>query len=469
MKRRQFIGNTGKTLATLSALQALPTAMASAVTATSDDVPASELNGSFQPAYTAPAKPVSIICIGAGNRGNTYSGFALKHPEYMKMVGVAEPIEQRRITFASQYNIPKAQQWTSWEQVFTGPKLADAVLISTPDRLHHGPAIAAIRKGYHVLLEKPAATTLAHCEEIAAEAKKAGVMVAVCHVLRYAPYFIALKKIIGEGKLGQVVNIDHMEPVGYWHMAHSYVRGNWRNEKESSFMLLAKSCHDTDIIRWLVDKPCKRVSSFGSLMHFRKENAPAGSTDRCTSGCAAETTCPYSAKRIYLDMNKKGWPVTVITADLSEAGRLKALQEGPYGRCVYKSDNDVVDHQVVNMEFEGGTTASFTMSGFTPQQGMGMRQTRIMGTMGYLEGNMRSFTYTDFRTNQQTVSDTNINGGDAGSGHGGGDWALVEQFCKAVGENNPSYLSSNIEVSIESHRMAFLAEEARLKGTVKAI
>jgi predicted dehydrogenase len=269
--------------------------------------------------------------------------------------------------------------------------------------------------------------------------------------------------------MGKVVNIDHFEPVGYWHMAHSFVRGNWRNEQQSTFMLLAKCCHDTDMLRWLINKPCKKVSSFGSLMHFKPENAPEGSTLRCTDGCKVEASCPYSALKVYMDMKKQGWPVTVITSDLSEAGRMKALKEGPYGKCVYHTDNNVVDHQVVNLEFEGGVTATLTMSGFSPQQGMGMRQTRVMGTHGYLEGNMKSFTYTDFRTNEQTLIDTGIKGGDAGSGHGGGDWALVEQFCKAVSENNPAYLTSTVAVSVESHKIAFKAEKSRLTGKVQTI
>lgn len=461
MQRRSFLSVSTLALASTS----LPT-WANHLNEASD--PAIQLE-SFQPQLAPPSKPITIICIGAGNRGNTYSGFALKHPEYMKVVGVAEPIQERRETYCKTYNIAKKHQFVTWEDVFKGPKIADAVLISTPDRLHYGPAMAAIAKGYHVLLEKPVSNKLNECEEIAQAAEKTGVMVAVCHVLRYAPYFIKLRQFIQEGKLGQVVNIDHFEPVGYWHMAHSYVRGNWRNEAESSFMLLAKCCHDTDIIRWLVDRPCTKINSFGSLSHFKKENAPEGSTSRCTEGCKVESTCPYSAIKVYMDMRKQGWPVTVITSDLSEAGRLKALKEGPYGRCVYQCDNDVVDHQVVNMEFRGGATATLTMSGFSPQQGMGMRQTRIMGTHGYLEGNMRTFTYTDFRTNEQTVIDTKINGGDAGSGHGGGDWALVEQFCKAVSENNPNQLSSTVAVSMESHRMAFLAEKARLTGTVQSL
>jgi predicted dehydrogenase len=231
-------------------------------------------------------------------------------------------------------------------------------------------------------------------------------------------------------------------------------------------MLLAKSCHDLDIIRWLLNKPCKQIASFGSLHHFKPENAPVGSTTRCIDGCKAEPDCPYSALKLYLDMNRKGWPVSVITEDLSLEGRMKALKEGPYGRCVYHCDNDVVDHQVVSMLFEGGATVNFTMSGFTPQAGMGQRHTRIMGTLGYLEGNMIGFKRTIFNGNTTEEFNSDQIGGDAGSGHGGGDRGIITNFVKAVSENNPALLTSTVDVSIESHIMAFKGEESRKTGKI---
>lgn len=408
-------------------------------------------------------RQVKVIVIGAGDRGNTYSRYAAAKPDLMQIVGVAEPNQIRRERFAEKFKIASGNQLNTWEDVFKKPKWADAVIITTPDRLHYAPAMKAISMGYHVLVEKPISVSLQECEDIAAAAQKAKVIAATCHVLRYAPYFRQLKAIIDSGQLGDIASIDHLEPVGYWHMAHSFVRGNWRNEKGSTFMLLAKSCHDLDIIRWMVGKPCRQVSSMGSLMHFKKENAPEGSTLRCTDGCKVEATCPYSAPRIYMNPKYTGWPVSVITTDMSPEGRMKALKEGPYGRCVYHCDNDVVDHQLVNMQFEGGTTASFTMAAFTPQQGMGMRKTRIMGTKGYLEGNMQEFTLTDFATNEQKTIDTRIGGGDAASGHGGGDGVLIANFIEAVATGNESLLTSTIAVSVESHRMAFRAEESRLK------
>lgn len=410
-------------------------------------------------------KAATFIVIGAGNRGSTYSKYAQIHPDEMVISGVAEPIEERRKTFSELYSIPKNQQFRSWEQVFDRPRFADAVIISTPDNLHFGPAMKAMEMGYHVLLEKPISPTEEECQQIAAKAKEKGVMVAVCHVLRYSPYFKALKKIMEAGTLGEIMNIDHFEPVGYWHIAHSFVRGNWRKTSELSFMLLAKSCHDMDIMRWLVNEPCQTVASFGSLQHFRPNKAPAGASDRCVT-CKVEPDCPYSAMRLYLNMDKKGWPVSVISDNLSLEGRKKAITKGPYGRCVYHSDNDVVDHQVVIMQFAKGTSGSFTMLGFTPQQNMGMRQTRIMGSKGFLSGDMQQFTITSFLDNKQTTLNPGLEGGDAASGHGGGDMGLIRSFVNAVRNNDPSQITSTIDVSVESHIMAFKAEESRLKGTV---
>ncbi len=466
MERRKFLTRTGA-LAAVLGTGSLTLANKAKADRINKELEVSKIeDGEYQPVLAREVQAATIICIGAGNRGNAYSKYAQSHPEALKIIGVAEPIQERRTGYAAKYNIPADACLNTWEDVFKKPKWADAVLISTPDKLHYAPAMKAISMGYHVMLEKPISTSMQECEDIAKAAKKAGVMVAVCHVLRYGPYFKKLREIMASGVMGDVVSIDHFEPVGYWHMAHSYVRGNWRKESESSFMLLAKSCHDLDIMRWLVDKPCQEVASFGSLMHFKASNAPAGSNKRCTDGCAVEATCPYSAMRLYLKPERKGWPVTVITEDLSQEGRMKALKEGPYGRCVYHCDNDVVDHQVVQMKFEGGATGSFTMSAFSPEQGMGMRKTRVMGTRGYLEGDMKEFVITDFLTNKQTSYGSSELGGDAGSGHGGGDMGLIGSFADAVRGNNPKLLTSTIDVSVESHRMAFMAEKARLSKSV---
>ena len=407
-------------------------------------------------------KPVTCIILGAGSRGNTYAAWSKEFPEQMRVVGVAEPIPSRQERFARMYDIPAAHRFPSWDDALAVPKFADAILITTPDQLHHGPAMRGLELGYDILLEKPIATSWQHCSDILAQHARYPRIVAVCHVLRYTTYFRKLREVVASGILGEVVSIEHLEPVGYWHQGHSFVRGNWRNVATSCPMILAKSCHDLDIIRWLMDEPCLSVASYGSLKHFKKENAPPGSTARCIDGCAVEKECPYSALKLYMDMKNTGWPVSVITEDVSEAGRIKALREGPYGRCVYHCDNDVVDHQVLAMEFGKERTASFTMAAFTT----GSRRTRVMGTMGEAMGDTRYITIENFRNRQKETIDTKLAETGISSGHGGGDYGLMEAFIKAVQHHDASLIASSLAVSMESHKIGFEAERSRLERRI---
>uniref|UniRef100_A0A6B2L7L8 Gfo/Idh/MocA-like oxidoreductase N-terminal domain-containing protein n=1 Tax=Arcella intermedia TaxID=1963864 RepID=A0A6B2L7L8_9EUKA len=285
---------------------------------------------------------------------------------------------------AAKYAIPPENQFSDWKQI--DAKIADAVVIATQDKMHSEPAVHFSNLGYHVLLEKPMATTEGECRRIYEALKANKTIFAIGHVLRYTPLNLKIKGIVESGVLGDIINIQHLEPVGNFHFAHSYVRGNWRKESESSFSLLAKSCHDIDWILWMMNKECVKVSSFGSLKHFTKANKPEGATDRCLS-CPVEAECAYSAKKIYLDTIKRGhtgWPVKILTDSTpTEATVLEALQNGPYGRCVYECDNDVADNQVVNFCFADGSTASFTMVAFSEE--ICVRKTRIFGSKGELE------------------------------------------------------------------------------------
>jgi predicted dehydrogenase len=401
--------------------------------------------------------PLTAIVIGAGNRGNVYAGYALKYPDELKIVGVAEPIPYKNERFAKAHNIPDENRFPSWEYVFRKPKFADAVIITTPDSLHYGPAMAAIPMGYDMIVEKVVAQSWKQCNDILDAAVRYKSIVAVCHVLRYTPYFRKLKELCASGVFGKILSIQHLEPVEYIHMSHSFVRGPWRNSKESNPMILSKSCHDTDILRWLVDRPCTKVSSFGGLSLFRKENAPAGSPLRCTDGCPAEAGCPYSALKVY-KQNK--WYLGHLNLDTgSEEEILDRLKTTRYGICVYKQDNDVVDHQICNFEFEGGTTAAFSMEAMTPYGG---RRTRIMGTKGHAFGDENDLEYFDFAT-RNTVK-WNVNQADVTSGHGGGDFGLVHDFVRASQQKDPSLLTSTIQASMESHLMGFMAEKSRLNG-----
>ena len=409
-----------------------------------------------------------LLLLGAGNRGRVYAASAARHGA--EITAIAEPREDARAQLALQCGVAEDAVFTDWRDLLRAASsaslTADAVVIATPDREHVAPAVAFAERGYHLLLEKPMAPTEAECRAVVQAVARAGVMMAVGHVLRYTPYTQTLKKLLGEGAVGEVISVQHLEPVGYWHHAHSYVRGNWRNVATSSPMLLAKSCHDLDWLRYIIGEPCKTVSSFGSLTHFRRENKPAaaGRATRCLS-CDFEPQCPYAATRFYLDLaarGETGMPLSAVTLDTSVEGVAEALETGPYGRCVYECDNDVVDHQVVNLEFISGKTASFTMTAFAVPR---PRETRIFGTHGELSGDGRTITMTDFLTERVRTVDTSEGVSSALlEGHGGGDDALMAAFVRALRSGDSSELLSGPEEALESHLMVFAAERSRLEG-----
>lgn len=414
------------------------------------------------PAFKPPGSPMTAIVAGAGNRGNVYASYAAKFPGELKMVGVAEPVPIRNERFSTKYGIEDRYRFKTWEDIFTVPKFADAVFITTPDHLHYGPAMAALEMGYHLLLEKPIAQSWKECADILAAAHRNNRIVGICHVLRYAPYFRKMKEVADSGALGKIVSVQHFEPVEHVHMSHSFVRGNWRRSDESNFMLLAKSCHDMDILRWVIGKPCTKVASFGTLSWFKPENAPAGSTARCTDGCAVEAECPYSALRIYY--RKRIWTNYFDLPAEGDKGPaiMENLKNGPYGRCVYRCDNDVVDHQTVMMQFGDDITCNFNMEAFTSYWG---RRTRVMGSMGDMVGDEEDLHVANFVTGETARWNTKENS-DITSGHGGGDHGLVHDLIQAVSQENPDLLTSTIDASMESHLMAFRAEESRLNGGV---
>ena len=406
-------------------------------------------------------KPVTFVVIGAGSRGLTYSRFALQHPDRAKVVGVAEPRDSRRESFVRQHDISAKNIFLDWQELADAPKIADVAIISTQDALHTEPAIAMAKKGYHILLEKPMAPSAKDCFRIVDSIQKTGVFLAVCHVLRYTAYTKMLKEIIDSGAIGEVVSVDHLEPIGYWHFAHSYVRGNWRNEALSSSMLLAKSCHDLDWLRYIVGTQCKKVSSFGGLYYFRADKKPIGAKERCLD-CPIEEQCPYSAKSFYLGLirqNKLDWPTNIITSELTNEGVIEALQNGPYGRCVWLCDNNVCDHQVVNMEFSEGQTASFTVTAFTEARD---RQTRVFGTAGEIRGNGENIEIFDFLTGQIKRIETNSKSdGSILSGHGGGDYGIMDAYTTAVARNDSNLILSGPKESLETHLMVFASEKSR--------
>jgi predicted dehydrogenase len=450
--------------------------------------------------------PIEAILIGAGQRGAaSYAPYALAFPDRLHFVAVAEPDEERRALFAATHSIPTDRQFSSWEELLALPQLGAAAFICTQDWQHTGPALAALQAGYHVLLEKPMATTAEECCQLVQASEDAGRELHICHVLRYTRHFQKMREIIQSGVLGQVIDVSHRENVSFWHMAHSYVRGNWRSKEQTSPMILAKCCHDFDILLWLLDRHCLQLSSVGALTHFRPQNAPPGAPERCLDGCPVRDECPYYAPWLYRDLvpfwrsvaetttktnarliqthldhpaatsalahfaptlrqvtEYRGWPLTVLAAEPTPENIEHALREGPYGRCVYRCDNDVVDHQVVSMQFEDEISVTLTMHGHSHIE---QRTTRIEGTRGRLLagfGNGGAFIEVaehrpDRHTRYQTSS---VNE----SGHGGGDFGLVSAFLESI--QNGAAARTTARQALESHLLAFAAEKARLEKRV---
>ncbi|KAK4315239.1 hypothetical protein Pmani_013514 [Petrolisthes manimaculis] len=400
-------------------------------------------------------RKVTVVVIGAGHRGKNYSQYALQFPHLLDVVGVAEPRRYTRQQFRLTHSLPDDRCYSTWEELSAVSKFADCAVISTQDQLHVEPAVAMARKGYHILLEKPMAVREEDCRTIYDEALKAGVILAVCHVLRYHPPVRKLKEVIDGGVIGEVVNINHTEPVGFYHFAHSFVRGNWRNTSQSTFSLLSKCCHDVDLVSYLMgDKKCTRLSSFGSLHHFRKEKKPLGGGSRCLE-CKVESTCPYSAKKIYLDScpSRPQWPMSAV-CDIEDSTQgylhelTQAVRTGPYGKCVYESDNDVCDNQVVNFEFLDGATATLTMVAFT--KNLCTRKAEVYGTRGQLvwdEANGGHVQHYDFLTRTTTniypCNEDTQHVPDSW-GHGGADFFLMEAFVKAVASGDRTHIISAI-------------------------
>lgn len=423
------------------------------------------------------SEKIKVALAGLGSRGkDTYARAAEAYPDKMEITAIAD-INPRKVQMvADRYRIPKAHCYSSAEEMLEEPRLADVMFITTQDRQHVEQAIAALRKGYHLLLEKPISPDLGECGEIVRVAKECGRKVVVCHVLRYTPVYRKAKEILDSGVLGDIVNINASENVGWYHMAHSFVRGNWRNSEESSPMILQKCCHDMDLYLWLADKKCKSLSSFGSTYLFKKENAPEGCTARCLDGCGVKESCPYDAEAIYLDSDrigarkgKAGWPLNVLTEVPTPESVEKALRTGPYGRCVYHCDNNVVDHQVINMNMTDGSTMSFSMCGFTADFA---RHAQFCGTKGEMKVTMGSLDVEDdlievslYGTKIKTEVFRAVDLAADFSGHGGGDLVMVEEFLDILlGNREESPSITSLEVSVESHYCALAAEQSRLQG-----
>ncbi|NVM53835.1 MAG: Gfo/Idh/MocA family oxidoreductase [Candidatus Helarchaeota archaeon] len=455
-------------------------------------------------------KPLTAIVLGAGNRGrDAYGAYAAKYKEKIQIIGVAEPVEDRRKRFNEIHEIPEDRSFDTWEKILAQPKFADAAIITTRDDMHTKPAILAMEKGYEILLEKPMSNKLDECVQLVKKSEELGKHLQICHVLRYTKFYSTVYDVIHSGKIGELVNIECKENVTYWHFTHSYVRGFWRNSKESSPLILAKCCHDLDLLYWMVGKLPKKISSFGSLTHYKADQAPPDAPKRCLDGCPHSETCFHYAPFLYIDivpllrvgcesdrrlikffsklaMNHKttikalskiipllkrvvdfrDWPVSVITDDLSYEGKIKALKEGPWGRCVYHCDNNQPDHMIVGIEFENGVTANLTVHGHSAVEG---RSIRVDGTKGTLIGDFlgsgeRLWFYDKLSGRRELVHKAKMFQ-EGTSAHGGGDWRLMDALVDLLQQNISKPLTS-ARASLESHIMAFAAEKARVEGEI---
>ena len=412
-------------------------------------------------------KKMTAILIGAGGRGTTYTDIMARVPEKFQVIAVAEPIRSRRDHIRELHNIPDEYCFEDYKPLLALGKIADLAIICTMDRDHFEPAMMAIDLCYDLLLEKPIAPTAEECVRLTENARAKGVRVLICTVLRYTAIFNQLKNIIDSGRIGRVMSINHEECVGNVHQSHSFVRGNWGNVGRSSNMLLQKSCHDLDILQWLIGKRCKKIQSFGTLSYFTEANAPAGAPDRCIEGCPAAETCPYNAVKLYYDDKNNRWFRTASTKlhAPTDEDVLKALRETQYGKCVYKCDNDVVDHQSVNMLFEDDITVTFTMCAFNK----GGRFIHIMGTKGELWASMdkqeKPILVYDFET-KENVEYPFAGKDGITNGHGGGDTGIVEALYEYLTGTYNGFSVSEVRTSVNNHHLVFAAEQSRMNNTV---
>ena len=403
---------------------------------------------------------MKYVLVGAGSRGMIYGKWAVEHG--IEIAAIAEKRPDRLNNAGEELYVPQGMRFSDAAELFSQGKIADAAIIATLDRDHFGHVMQALACGYDILLEKPISPDASECIAIEEKANALGRKITVCHVLRYTNFFGMIKDILDSGELGRIVAIKHSENIGNFHMAHSFVRGNWRNDALSSPIIMQKSCHDLDILLWLTGAHCTKVAAFGGLLYFKESNAPAGSSDRCCS-CAVTESCRYDARKAYLPVLGQ-WPADVVCLEQTEEALTEALKTGPYGRCVYRCDNNVCDHMSILMEFDSGVTATFSL---TAQTSICHRNIHIMCEDGEIEaddGKRQILVRKHVSSQADTFEERIINVRTNGSGHGGGDAGIMEDFTASLTRTGES--RSSISRSVESHLMACAIEEARLTGKV---
>ena len=423
----------------------------------------------MQQTHTA-AAPVTAVIVGAGHRAVTYAAYSEHRPDRLRIVGVADPSELRRREAAERFGVPETHRFASVEELVARPRFADAAINGTMDHLHVPTSVPLLDAGYHLLLEKPFATGRDEVRTLVEAAARGGGQVMVCHVLRYTPFYRAIKERVAAGDIGDLVSVQTVEHVSYHHMAVGFVRGKWRRRADTgSSMLLAKCCHDLDLIVWMKAgaRPVA-VSSFGSRSYFRAENAPPGAGTRCLVDCKIEPDCLYSARKHYLDHPDRWsfyvWSGLEDVGSPTDEDRVELLKTSDYGRCVWRMDNDVVDRQAVAMEFDDGTTATHNMVGGTARPS---RSIHLVGTIGEIQGVFEDQSFVVRHIDPGTEYseervDTDVSGDMQGAfgGHGGGDMRLVEDFVSLVQGRPRSISCTSLDDSISSHLVGFAADAA---------
>ena len=410
-------------------------------------------------------KIFTVAIIGCGGRGaDAYGSLIHERKDRFKIVALCDKRPLWLEKSGENFGVAKENLFLE-EKKFFKKKRADLLIVATPDDCHVRHALKGFKLGYDLMIEKPLSDKLSDCKKLLKAQQKTGKKALVCHVLRYAPAFVRAKEILASGEIGELVSIDALERVGATHHNHSYARGNWRNRKVAAPMILAKCCHDLDLLQYYAGSKCKTLSSVGDVRFFNAQNNPEGATERCLD-CPQADTCPFSAKRQYLDrfLSEPGledvWPLNVVAvAPVTEEKLIKALREGPYGRCVFACDNDVVDHQLTLMTFENGVKASLTMTAFTAAGG---RRITFYGTKGelVLDEETQNLSLRRFGKERENIPMATLM--EKGYGHGGGDAGLVNKLYDILSGNVEA--DTTLEASIESHLMGIRAEESRLKG-----
>jgi predicted dehydrogenase len=406
-------------------------------------------------------KEVTAVLIGAGNRGSIYANYSLENPCEFRLVGVAEPNKERRERICASHAISE-HSYDSWDELLSKPRIADCAIICTQDKLHFEPTMKALQKNYHVLLEKPMSGDMHECIKLEEEAEKHERLLLIAHVLRYSDFFKTIYSILTKGVIGRLISINLVENVGYWHFAHSFVRGYWRNSLESNPIILAKSCHDMDILAWYTDSDARSVVSFGKLNYFIPENKPKGATKKCLDGCPHIHACLYSVKNIY-SMTRSHELADILSEGQGKVRLIQELKESQFGDCVFDTDNNVVDNQVTAIEFQNGVTATFMLNAFSNEC---TRNIRLVGTEGEISGDTLGKKITYIRFREDTIHSIELPPSD--SGHGGGDSLLIKDFIGMV-RNDQTDGPSSARLSLMSHIMAFAAEESRVTRKIVCV